>query len=155
MYLLGRCCLKPVNQEKIPGLLSKILPWSEFITSLEEPRFLARKNNFDPLHIITEKYSTLRKYAPRMLSTLQLSASPTAQPLAEVLSIIREIYRKQSRKAPPTAPLEFVPRKLEKSGDDPNGYRSPVLRILRPQRIERGATLRGYLGQRFPALQEF
>jgi hypothetical protein len=60
----------------IPGdpwlAIENILPWPEFVASLEETRHLARKNNFDPLHIITEKYSTLRKYAPRMLSALQL-----------------------------------------------------------------------------------
>lgn len=65
--------------------IEKILPWPEFIASLEETRHLARKNNFDPLHIITEKYSTLRKYAPRMLSTLQLVATPAAQALADAL----------------------------------------------------------------------
>lgn len=35
--------------------IENILPWSEFVASLEETRHLARKNNFDPLHIITEK----------------------------------------------------------------------------------------------------
>lgn len=56
--------------------IENVMPWKEFITSLEETRFLARKNNFDPLHIITEKYSTLRKYVPVMLSSLQLNATP-------------------------------------------------------------------------------
>ncbi|HEE0070286.1 TPA: Tn3 family transposase, partial [Citrobacter freundii] len=65
--------------------IENILPWPEFVASLEETRHLARKNNFDPLHIITEKYSILRKYAPRMLSTLQLVATPAAQPLADAL----------------------------------------------------------------------
>ncbi|MFY2979890.1 Tn3 family transposase, partial [Klebsiella pneumoniae] len=68
--------------------IENILPWPEFVASLEETRHLARKNNFDPLHIITEKYSTLRKYAPRMLSALQLIATPAAQPLADALVVI-------------------------------------------------------------------
>jgi len=33
--------------------IENILPWPEFVASLEETRHLARKNNFDPLHIIT------------------------------------------------------------------------------------------------------
>lgn len=41
-----------------------VLPWPEFVASLEETQFLARKDNFEPLNLITEKYSTLRKYAP-------------------------------------------------------------------------------------------
>ncbi|ENF26353.1 transposase domain protein [Escherichia coli P0304816.12] len=76
------------------------MPWPEFIASLEETRHLARKNNFDPLHIITEKYSTLRKYAPRMLSTLQLVATPAAQALADALLVIKDMYKKQLRKVP-------------------------------------------------------
>lgn len=55
---------------------------------------LARKNNFDPPHIITEKYSTLRKYATRMLSALQLVASPASQPLADAPVVIKNMYRK-------------------------------------------------------------
>ncbi|EJE7372439.1 Tn3-like element TnEc1 family transposase, partial [Shigella dysenteriae] len=94
--------------------IEKILPWPEFIASLEETRHLARKNNFDPLHIITEKYSTLRKYAPRMLSTLQLVATPAAQALADVLLVIKDMYKKQLRKVPATAPLEFVPESWRK-----------------------------------------
>lgn len=44
--------------------IEDVLPWQEFINSVEETRFLSRKDNFDPLHLITEKHSTLRKYAP-------------------------------------------------------------------------------------------
>ena len=101
--------------------IENILPWPEFIASLEETRYLARKNNFDPLHIITEKYSTLRKYAPRMLSTLQLVATPAAQPLADALVVIKDMYRKQSRKVPATAPLEFIPESWRKVVITPAG----------------------------------
>ncbi|EEW2580811.1 Tn3 family transposase [Escherichia coli] len=94
--------------------IENILPWAEFVASLDETRHLARKNNFDPLHIITEKYSTLRKYAPRMLSALQLVATPAAQPLADALVVIKDMYRKQSRKVPAAAPLEFVPESWRK-----------------------------------------
>lgn len=52
------------------------LPWQEFINSVEETRFLSSKDNFDPLHLITERYSTLRKYASRMLPTLHFRATP-------------------------------------------------------------------------------
>ncbi len=101
--------------------IENILPWPEFVASLEETRHLARKNNFDPLHIITEKYSTLRKYAPRMLSALQLIATPAAQPLADALVVIKDMYRKQSRKVPATAPLEFVPESWRKVVITPAG----------------------------------
>lgn len=116
--------------------IENILPWPEFVASLEETRHLARKNNFDPLHIITEKYSTLRKYAPRMLSALQLVTTPAAQPLADALVVIKDMYRKQSRKVPATAPLEFVPESWRKvvlhlqvlTGSTMNFVRSASLR---------------------------
>ncbi|MCF3687172.1 hypothetical protein L2E26_25390, partial [Salmonella enterica subsp. enterica serovar Weltevreden] len=59
-------------------------------------------------------YSTLLKYAPRMLSALQLFATPAAQTLADALFVIKDMYRKQSRKVPAAAPLEFVPEILRK-----------------------------------------
>ncbi len=90
--------------------IEDILPWSEFVASLEEKRHLARKNNFDPLHIITEKYSTLRKYAPRILSALQLVATPAAQPLADALVVVKDMYRKQSRKVPAQRRLSLSPK---------------------------------------------
>jgi hypothetical protein len=101
--------------------IENVLPWPEFVASLEETRHLARKNNFDPLHIITEKYSTLRKYAPRMLSTLQLVATPAAQSLADALVVIKDMNRKQSRKVPATAPIEFVPESWRKVVITPAG----------------------------------
>ncbi|MGI2298257.1 Tn3 family transposase [Candidatus Cardinium hertigii] len=94
--------------------IEHVMPWQEFITSLEETRCLIKKSNFDPLHIIIEKYSTLRKYAPRMLSSLELNATPAAQSLADALTVIREMYCKQLRKVPPTAPIAFIPASWRK-----------------------------------------
>jgi hypothetical protein len=62
---------------------------------VEETRFLSRKDNFDPLPLITEKYSTLRKYASRMLSAFQFRAAPAAMQLSDALDTVREMYRKQ------------------------------------------------------------
>lgn len=94
--------------------IEHVIPWQEFITSLEETRCLTKKSNFDPLNIIIEKYSTLRKYAPRMLSSLELNATPAAQPLADALRVIREMYCTQLRKVPPTALIAFIPASWRK-----------------------------------------
>lgn len=101
--------------------IEDVLPWSEFITSLEETRFLSRKDNFDPLHLITEKYSTLRKYAPRMLAALQFRATPAAIQLSDALDTVREMYRKQLRKVPPSAPTGFIPESWRKVVITPTG----------------------------------
>ena len=101
--------------------IEHVMPWQKFIISLEETRFLTKKSNFDPLHIIIEKYSTLRKYAPRMLSALELNATPAAQSLAEALTVIREMYHKQLRKVPPMEPLDFIPENWRKVVIAPTG----------------------------------
>jgi TnpA family transposase len=116
--------------------IEEILPWQEFINSLEETQFLSRKDNFDPLHLITEKYSTLRKYAPHMLSALQFMAAPAAQPVIDALDTIREIYSKQLRKVPLSAPTEFIPDSWQKvvlspSGIDRKYYEFCVLNELK------------------------
>ena len=101
--------------------IEDVIPRQEFVNSLEETQLLSRKGNFDPLHLITEKYSTLRKYAPRMLSALQFVATPAAQPLSDALDTIREIYRKQLRNVPPTAPTAFIPESWRKLVLTPSG----------------------------------
>jgi hypothetical protein len=101
--------------------IEDVLPWQEFITSVEETRFLSRKDNFAPLHLITEKYSTLRKYAPRMLSALQFRAAPAAMQLSDALDTVREMYRKQLRKVPPSAPVGFIPESWRKVVITPTG----------------------------------
>lgn len=116
--------------------IEDVLPWQEFINSVEETRFLSRKGNFDPLHLITEKYSTLRKYAPRMLSALQFMATPAAQTLSDALDTITEMYRKQLRKVPPSAPTRFIPESWRKlvltpSGIDRKYYEFCVLNELK------------------------
>ncbi len=88
---------------------------------MEETRFLSRKDNFDPLHLITEKYSTLRKYAPRMLSVLQFRAAPAAMQLSDALDTVRDMYRKQLRKVPPSAPIGFIPESWRKVVITPTG----------------------------------
>lgn len=101
--------------------IEQILPWPEFMNSLEETRSLAGKENYDSLHLITEKYSTLRKYAPRMLATLQMTAAPAAEPLADALGMLNQMYEKQLRKVPDSAPVEFIPERWRKLVMTPAG----------------------------------
>ncbi|RAW96813.1 MULTISPECIES: Tn3 family transposase [unclassified Photorhabdus] len=134
---VGQALLQARESGEDPwAAIEDVLPWQEFINSLEETRFLSRKDNFDPLHLITEKYSTLRKYAPRMLSALQFIAAPAAQALSDALDTIREMYRKQLRKVPAAAPTGFIPESWRKlvltpSGIDRKYYEFCVLNELK------------------------
>ena len=121
-FTVGQALLHARESGEDPwAAIEDVLPWQEFINSLEETRFLSRKGNFDPLHLITEKYSTLRKYAPRMLSALQFMATPAAQTLSDALDTIREMYRKQLRKVPLSAPTGFIPESWRKLVLTPSG----------------------------------
>lgn len=134
---VGRALLNARESGGDPwAAIEEILPWTEFITSLEETQILARKDNFEPLNLITEKYSTLRKYASSMLSVLQFRATPTALSLSDTLDTVREMYRKQLRKVPLSAPVNFIPESWKKlvitpSGIDRKYYEFCVLNELK------------------------
>lgn len=119
---IGQAILDARNAGEDPlSAVERILPWEDFAVSLEETRLLARKDNFEPLHLITEKFSTLRKYSSRLLSALQLRATSAALPLNDALDTIREMYRKQLRKLPSSAALDFIPESWKKMVITPSG----------------------------------
>lgn len=112
---VGQAILDARNSGEDPlSAIERVLPWDDFVASLEETKLLARKDNFEPLHLITEKFSTLRKYSFRFLSALQLRATSAALPLNDALETIRDMYRKQLRKVPASAPLDFFLRAGER-----------------------------------------
>lgn len=119
---VGQAILNARNAGEDPlSAVERILPWEDFAASLEETRLLARKDNFEPLHLITEKFSMLRKYSSRLLSALQLRTTLAALPLNNALDTIREMYRKQLRKVPSSAPLDFIPESWKKMVITPSG----------------------------------
>ncbi|TCB96359.1 Tn3 family transposase [Kosakonia quasisacchari] len=119
---VGQAILDARNAGEDPlSAVERVLPWEDFAASLEETRLLARKDNFEPLHLITEKFSTLRKYSSRLLSALQLRATPAALPLKDALDTMSEMYRKQLRKVPSSAPLDFIPESWKKMVITPSG----------------------------------
>jgi hypothetical protein len=99
--------------------IEDVLPWQEFINSVEETRFLSRKDNFDPLHLITEKYSTLRKYAPDAVRVAVQGCTPQCSSVTRWIP--SEMYRKQLRKVPPSAPTGFIPESWRKVVITPTG----------------------------------
>lgn len=119
---VGQAILNARNAGEDPlSAVERILQWEDFAASLEETRLLARKDNFEPLHLITEKFSMLRKYSSRLLSALQLRTTLAALPLNNALDTIREMYRKQLRKVPSSAPLDFIPESWKKMVITPSG----------------------------------
>ena len=61
-FSVGQAILDARNAGEDPlSAIERVLPWDDFVVSLEETKLLARKDNFELLHFITEKFSTLRK----------------------------------------------------------------------------------------------
>jgi hypothetical protein len=61
--------------------IEEIIPWEEFTASVSQAEKLSRDEAFDPLTLLTDYFSTLRKYAPSFLEAFQFRGAPVAQSL--------------------------------------------------------------------------
>jgi hypothetical protein len=66
------------------------------------------------LDLITQKYSVLRIYIPRLLKILEFKASKTGELVLKALETIKDLNSKTKRKVPNGAPLDFVTNQWEK-----------------------------------------
>jgi hypothetical protein len=55
------------------------------VERLTEPEF------FDHLHLLTESYGQVRRYAPALLETLDFGAAPAVAPLLAVIDTLRTL----------------------------------------------------------------
>lgn len=88
--------------------IEAILSWDEFTASITEAQKLAQPEDFDFLYRIGEGYSTLRRYAPELLTVLGLHAAPAAKPVLNAIELLREMNAGNARKLPDDAPVEFI-----------------------------------------------
>jgi len=76
---VGRALVEAKESGADPyAAIEAVLPWNEFTQSVTEAVQLAQPQTFDPLHLIGEHYSTLRRYTPEFLDVLKLKATPAA-----------------------------------------------------------------------------
>jgi len=94
--------------------IEQILPWNQFEASVNETQLLAKREDFDSLYLVSDGYRALRKYAPAMLSILQMKAAPSASGILTAINILRQMNEQQSRKVPETAPTDFIPKRWRK-----------------------------------------
>jgi TnpA family transposase len=88
--------------------IETILSWDVFSASVQEAAQLAREETFDPLALLTEHYSVLRRYIPVVLETFEFKAAPAAKALLEAVDTLRQLNRDAARKVPADAPMEFI-----------------------------------------------
>lgn len=88
--------------------IESVISWDDFATSVTEAQKLAQPADFDFLHHLGKSYSTLRRYAPKLLDVLKLRATPGAQGVLDAIEVLRNINTNNVRKLPADAPITFI-----------------------------------------------
>ena len=121
---LGRAIIKAKEEGK-PAVdfktIEDVMPWDEFVISINEVSEITRPKEYNSLDLITQKYSALRRYTPRLLKILEFKASKTGEPVLKALETIKELNSKTKKKVPKGAPLDFVTKQWEKYVYDQEG----------------------------------
>jgi hypothetical protein len=95
--------------------IEDVISWEEFTASVSQAEKLSRDEAFDPLTLLTDHFSTLRKYAPSFLEAFQFRGAPVAQSLLDAIDLLRSMNQSGARKVPAAAPLGFVPPRWARS----------------------------------------
>jgi hypothetical protein len=75
---------------------------------VDEAKRLAEPESFDHLHLLTESYGQVRRYAPALLETFDFGAAPAVAPLLAAIDTLRAMNRRNARKVPDDAPTGFL-----------------------------------------------
>lgn len=68
--------------------IEAVIPWDNFTQSVTEAAQLAEPESFDHLHLVSEQFTTLRRYTPAFLAVLTLRAAPAAQGLLDAIEVV-------------------------------------------------------------------
>lgn len=116
--------------------IEAIMSWEDFTQSIAEADTLSQPESFDHLPLISDQFSTLRRYTPEFLDVLKLRAAPAAQPVLEAIDVLRGMNADNARKVPDDAPVAFVkprwkPLVLTDAGIDRRFYEMCALSELK------------------------
>jgi len=77
--------------------IEAIIPWEQYTASVAQAEKLSRGEAFDPLALLTDYFSTLRKHAPAFLEAFQFRGAPVAQSLLDAIDLLRTMNRTGAR----------------------------------------------------------
>ena len=102
-------------------LIEEVMGWSTFVKSVKEAKDLARPSDYDYLDLIDRKYSSLRRYTPRLLKALKFKSFRTDEPILKSIDILNNLNDSGKRKVPQGAPVNFISKRwkdyvIEKDG---------------------------------------
>jgi len=135
---LGAALIQAREQGNDPfEALEAIMPWEEFVNSIEEAKQLSRPMDYDYLDLLKYRFNYLRKYTPTLLESLEFTSTKSGEPLLKAIDTIKEMNINNRRKVPEGAPLDFVTNRWQKHVYDDDGninrqyYEMAVLTELR------------------------
>ncbi|OPX84620.1 MAG: Tn3 transposase DDE domain protein [Pelotomaculum sp. PtaB.Bin117] len=106
---LGDALIRARNEGTDPyEALESVMPWDNFVSSVEEAKKLSRPIDYDFLDLLENSFSYLRKYTPTLLKALEFRCTKATEPLLRALDVIREMNETGKRKVPEDAPLDFI-----------------------------------------------
>ena len=106
---IGRALLEAKQAGADPyAAIEAVIPWDDFERSVSEADQLAQPESFDHLHLVSEQFSTLRRYTPAFLDVLKLRAAPAAQAVLDAIELVRGMNADSVRKVPADAPTAFI-----------------------------------------------
>lgn len=129
---LGKVLIEAKETEQDPFVsLQAVIPWDQFVHSVEQAESLARPAEFDYLELLDTYYGQFRKFAPRLLQIYTFQSSGITQTLCEALEILKELNTSKKRKVPEFAPMDFIKSKwlkhvLKEDGIDRHYYEFSV-----------------------------
>nr|WP_245416008.1 Tn3 family transposase [Mesorhizobium denitrificans] len=96
--------------EDIGRALERIIQWPIFTTSVQAVDTLIAPDSIDGKIEMLQRYPTIRKMAPKFLSTFVFRGHAVATNLLRALSAVADLYRKGKRAIPDRVPISFAPR---------------------------------------------
>jgi TnpA family transposase len=116
--------------------IDAVLPWPKFELTVAEAQTLAQPEGFDFLALLDERYSSVRKFAPLLLSHFEFHGAPAAAELLQALDLLRDLNASGKRTLPEHVPASFVkprwqPHVFPPSGVDRRFYELCALAELR------------------------
>lgn len=101
--------------------IEAVLPWSRFESTVAEAHKLAQPEAFDYLALLDDRYTSVRKFAPLMLTEFEFHAAPAATDLLRGLDLLRELNASGKRTLPEQAPTSFVKPRWRPHVFEPGG----------------------------------
>lgn len=92
-------------------LIETSIVWSTFVNSIKEAKELARPINYDYLDLIEKKYTTLRRYTPKLLESLTFKSFKKNEPILESIEVLRTLNITGKRKVPQESPINFMSKR--------------------------------------------